>query len=120
MPTAEPLQVPPPPSVDIVMASSASTAGQQAAADAEGTQPTNDSGTSANEHIQSYTPDQKKIEVLRIKSWPAFAHYEFLEITPEATRTEIETAYHQKALLTHTDRNSDRDAKEAFQSKWCF
>jgi hypothetical protein len=67
--------------------------------------------------ITTYTPDEKKKEVLRILRWPARAFYEILELAEDATGEEIKKAYHRKSKLTHTDRNDDVDAKDVFQSK---
>jgi DnaJ-class molecular chaperone len=99
------------------MTGTVSTAGYETAANTEGSQPANNSGTSENEDIQSYTPDQKKREVLRILKWPSWAHYETLEIAEAASTGEIESAFRRKSLLTHTDQNSDKKAKDVFQSK---
>jgi hypothetical protein len=67
--------------------------------------------------ITSYTPDEKKKEVLRILRWPDRAFYEILELPEEATGGEIKKAYYRKSKLTHTDRNEDVHAKKVFQSK---
>ncbi|KAJ4329884.1 hypothetical protein N0V95_010132, partial [Ascochyta clinopodiicola] len=106
---------PPPPSVDADMTNTASTAGQETAADAEASQPPNNGGTSESEAVKPYSPDEAKREILRILSWPKWAHYEFLEIRETATTTEIKKAWRQKSLLTHTDHNNDTDAKDVFE-----
>jgi hypothetical protein len=99
------------------MASTGFPARQEMAADAQGSQPTNNSGTSEGDEIESYTPTQREEEVVRILSWPDWAYYEILEVPETATHQEIERAFRKKSFLTHTDHNGDRDAEEVFKRK---
>lgn len=43
------------------------------------------------------------------------SYYEVLEIDPDATSDEIQSAYRARVLETHPDRNDDPDAAEQFQ-----
>lgn len=119
MSAAGPLNALPPPSADAAITGTASTAGQETPAIADASQARDDGGTSGSENIPSYTPDKRKREVLRILTWPDWAYYEILDVQETATKSEIESAYRKKSLQTHTDQNSDSDAKEVFLSKWC-
>ncbi|MGQ3414025.1 DnaJ domain-containing protein [Natrinema sp. LN54] len=42
-------------------------------------------------------------------------YYDVLEVDPEATRDEIESAYRERVLETHPDHSDDPDAAEQFQ-----
>jgi hypothetical protein len=80
----------------------------------------NSGGTPQDESedtIKTYTPDEKKNEVLRILRWPEWAYYEILELPLDANDAHVKTAFRNKSKLTHTDRNDDVDAKKVFQSK---
>jgi hypothetical protein len=66
----------------------------------------------------TYTPDQKRLEIQRILSWPEWAYYEILDVPEDADNATIKTAFRKKSILTHTDRNDDVHAKDVFQSKY--
>jgi hypothetical protein len=66
----------------------------------------------------TYTPDQKILEVQRILRWPEWAYYEILDVPEDADNATIKTAFRKKSILTHTDRNNDVHAKTVFQSKY--
>jgi hypothetical protein len=65
----------------------------------------------------TYTPDQRRLEIQRILRWPEWAYYEILDVAEDADNATIKTAFRKKSILTHTDRNDDVHAKDVFQSK---
>jgi hypothetical protein len=71
----------------------------------------------SQEELKAYKPDEKKLEILRILSWPDWAYYEILEVEENASGIEIKKAFRKKSLLTHTDRNDDAQALMVSQSK---
>ncbi|KAJ4329635.1 hypothetical protein N0V87_010697 [Didymella glomerata] len=124
MSSANPPNALPAPDQNAAMNNAGSTAGQQTTADAAASQPPDDSGDSDNEEILDYTPEEKEKErqeeIIRILRWPDWAYYEILDVRENASTREIIKAYRKKSLLTHTDRNRDREAEEVFKSKQYF
>jgi hypothetical protein len=66
---------------------------------------------------KTFTPGEKILEVQRILRWPEWAYYEFLDISPQATKQDIKKAFREKSKLVHPDQNADTDATEVFQRK---